>query len=216
LTDVAETDRGRATFQGMRAGIRWSVAIAGRMLQAARLLPPRVAVFYIAALATAAATRDRWTLVSATRPDDLRKLLDLAAGARSVAEIGSGPGWSSLALALTDRERRVISFDVEEVPVQRYARLVSRAARERVTFVRSAGVEGAASTPEAEFVFIDSSHRLDETLETFRAWEAKLRSGGLVAFHDYGNPQYPGVEQAVAELGLDGHVDGDLYIWRKP
>jgi predicted O-methyltransferase YrrM len=186
------------------------------MVQAIRLLPPRVAAFYIAALLTAAASRDRWTLMSATRPDDLRKLLDLAAGARSVAEIGTGPGWSSLALALVHPERRVTSFDVEDVPVQRYARLVPRSVRDRVTFVRSAGAEGAASAPECELVFIDSSHRLDETLETFRAWEANVPSGGLVAFHDHGNPQYPGVEQAVAQLGLDGRVDGELYVWRKP
>jgi predicted O-methyltransferase YrrM len=186
------------------------------MLQAVRLLPPRVALFYIVALAVAALSRDRWTLVSATRPDDLRKLLDLAAGARSVAEIGTGPGWSSFALALVHPERRVTSFDVEEVPAPRYARLVPRSVRDRVTFVRAAGAEGAASAPESEFVFIDSSHRLDETLETFRAWQANVSSGGLVAFHDYGNPQYPGVEQAIAQLGLDGRVDGDLYIWRKP
>jgi predicted O-methyltransferase YrrM len=186
------------------------------MLQAVRLLPPRVALFYIVALAVAAVSRDRWTLMSATRPNDLRKLVDLAAGARSVAEIGTGPGWSALALALVHPERRVTSFDVEEVPAQRYARLVPRSVRDRVTFIRSAGAEGAASAPESEFVFIDSSHRLDETLETFRAWQGNLRSGGLVAFHDYGNPQYPGVEQAVAQLGLDGRVDGELYIWRKP
>lgn len=200
----------------IRSSVRWALAIVVRLADAARRLPPRIAIFYAAALALAVLRRDRFTLVSATRPHDLEKLLELARGRTRIAEIGSGPGWSALALALDDPQRRVVSFDVEARPVHTYARLVPRSVRERVGFVLAGGAEGAEGGPQSDFVFIDSSHEFEETLETFAAWRPKLEPGALVVFHDYGNPQYPGVAQAVAELGLDGRVDGEVFIWRAP
>jgi hypothetical protein len=86
--------------------------------------------------------------------------------------------------------------------------------RERIRFVIAEGAGGAAGAPEVDFVFIDSSHQLEETVETFEAWRPKLRSPGTVVFHDYGNPQYPGVEQAVARLGLEGQAQGSVFVWR--
>ena len=192
------------------------MALTARAAQALRRLPLRVAIFYIAALALAVARRDRWTLVSATRPDDLEKLLALAGDARSVAEIGTGPGWTTVALALCDRERTIVSFDPEGRSAEAYARLVRKGTRDRIRFVRAAGAEGALHADPVDFVFLDSSHELEETKESFGAWEPHLRPGGVVVFHDYGNPIYPGVEQAVAELALDGTPDGNVYVWRKP
>jgi hypothetical protein len=40
--------------------------------------------------------------------------------------------------------------------------------------------------------------------------------GGVAAFHDYGHPEYPGVREAVAELGLEGREEGGLFVWRQP
>jgi predicted O-methyltransferase YrrM len=198
----------------VRGAARWTIAIARRGGQAVRLLPPRIALFYVGALALAVLTRDRFSLISATRPEDLEKLLRLAGDASAIAEIGTGTGWSAIALALADRRRHVISFDVEPRHAPRYARLVPRSVRERVEFVLAPGAEAAQNASAVDFVFIDSSHELDETVETFEAWRPKLTSGGVVAFHDYGDPLYPGVEQAVAQLGLAGRADGDVYIWR--
>jgi predicted O-methyltransferase YrrM len=210
--------RGILTGRGLHLGRRaaeWTLAVATRAVQAFRLLPPRIALFYVRALAVAVARRDRFTLASATRPDDLATLLKLAAGAHSVAEIGTGPGWSSIALALDDPQRRIVSFDVEPRPADRYARLVRQAVRDRIEFVLAEGAHGATSASEVDFVFIDSSHRRDETIETFEAWRPRVREGGAVAFHDYDNPQYPGVAEAVADLGLDGRIEGGVFIWRK-
>jgi predicted O-methyltransferase YrrM len=198
------------------SAVRWAAALARRAAQAVRELPLRIAAFYVAALALAVLRRDRWTLVSATRPRDLRILLSLSAGANVVAEIGTGPGWSSLALALAAPGRRVISFDVEDRGADRYARLVPRSVRERVEFVRAAGSDAAAQAGQVDFVFVDSSHQRDETIATFTAWRSKLSPGGVVVFHDYGHPSYPGVAEAVADLELDGHAEGDVYVWRSP
>ncbi len=40
--------------------------------------------------------------------------------------------------------------------------------------------------------------------------------GGAVAFHDYDHPEYPGVREAVEELGLRGQPVGGMFVWRKP
>jgi predicted O-methyltransferase YrrM len=186
----------------------------GHAAAAVRRLPPRVALFYVTALALAVVRRDRFTLASATRPDDLASLLELAGEATSVAEIGTGPGWSSIAMALAHPGRRIVSFDVTPRPAARYARLVPRSVRERIRFVLGEGAAGAAGAPEVDFVFIDSSHQLEETVETFEAWRPKLSSSGTVVFHDYGNRDYPGVKQAVAQLGLEGRAEGGVFVWR--
>jgi predicted O-methyltransferase YrrM len=201
-------------FHRVRRAAEWAAVISRHAATAVRRLPPRIALFYVRALALAVARRDRFTLASATRPDDLRALLELARGARSVAEIGTGPGWSSIALALAEPGRQIVSFDVEPRPVERYARLVPRSVRERIRFVLADGSDGAAGASEVDFVFIDSSHQLEETVATFEAWRPKLRSPGTVVFHDYGNPDYPGVEQAVAQLGLEGEARGGVFVWR--
>jgi predicted O-methyltransferase YrrM len=198
----------------MRRAAEWAAAITNHAAAAVRRLPPRVALFYVTALALAVIRRDRFTLASATRPGDLEALLELAGGATSVAEIGTGPGWSSIAIALAQPDCRIVSFDVEPRAAERYAQLVPRSVRERIRFVIGEGAGGATGASEVDFVFIDSSHQLEETVETFEAWRPKLRSPGTVVFHDYGNPDYPGVEQAVAQLGLEGSAQGGVFVWR--
>src|SRR5262249_2280408 len=131
-----------------------------------------------------------------------------------VAEIGTGPGWTALALALADPSRRVVSFDVEPRPAQLYARLAGGSARSRVTFVLASGEEGAPAADPVDFLFIDSSHQYEETLATFNAWKPKLEQGALVVFHDYENPRYPGVSKAIANLGLRGNTAGGVFTWR--
>jgi predicted O-methyltransferase YrrM len=198
----------------IRRAAEWAAAITSHAAAAVRRLPPRVALFYLTALALAVIRRDRFTLASATRPGDLEALLELARGATSMAEIGTGPGWSSIAIALAQPECRIVSFDVEPRPADRYARLVPRSVRERIRFVIGDGAGGASGAPEVDFVFIDSSHQLEETVATFEAWRPKLRSPGTVVFHDYGNPDFPGVEQAVTQLGLEGQAQGGVFVWR--
>jgi hypothetical protein len=198
----------------VRRSLEWTGALGARAFDAARRLPPRVALFYVCALALAVVRRDRFTLASATRPGDLETLLDLAEGSRTVVEVGTGPGWSALALAVADPHRQVVSFDLVPRRAETYARLVARSVRDRVRFVLAAGAEGTRQEDSVDFLFIDSSHELDETIETFEAWRPKLVPGAVVVFHDYGDPQYPGVKQAVSQLGLAGEVSGDVFIWR--
>ena len=50
-----------------------------------------------------------------------------------------------------------------------------------------------------------------EGLREFHAWRPNLAEGAIVVFHDYGNPEFPGVAEAVQEIGLPGEVVGASY-----
>jgi predicted O-methyltransferase YrrM len=148
-----------------------------------------------------------------TRPDSLARLLELAAGRRNVVEIGTAAAWSSISLALADRRRRVTTHD-RWVWAGRaeYLGLVGRRTRSRITFVQAPG-EASAGVHDVDFLFIDGSHERHETEETFRTWRPALARDAIVAFHDYG-PEYPGVAEAVEDLGLEGDILADTFVWR--
>ena len=81
-----------------------------------------------------------------------------------------------------------------------YLALLPRSARERLELVPAPGHE--AQGDGIDLLFVDSSHDRDATVAELRAWQPRLAPGALVVLHDYGNPAYPGVAEAVAELGL--------------
>lgn len=181
------------------------------------LLPRPVAGFWLRAMRRAQAEHDTWSIDVACRPAELRVLLDTLAPARRVAEIGTAAAWTTCCLALAQPGREVHSWDVEEHPErERYLALLAPADRARVHLHARPGGLGPADPPPVDAVFIDSSHEYDETVATFRTWEPAVAPGGIVAFHDWRDDAYPGVTQAVSDLGLEGEGRGHLYVWRKP
>ena len=186
-----------------------------RLLLATRALPARAALFKARAMLRAARLKDDWALQSSTRPADVAELLRLAEGRRLVVELGTATGWTAGCLLLADRKRRLMSFD----PVVRehrdaYLGLLPRNARERLELVPAPGHE--ARGVHVELLFVDSSHDRNATVAEFRAWEPRLAPGALVVLHDYGNPAYPGVAEAVEELGLGGREHAGLWLWDAP
>jgi predicted O-methyltransferase YrrM len=135
-----------------------------------------------------------------------------------VVELGTGTAWSAIALALENEARRVVSCDPCVRPEREaYLDLAPRAARERIELRRESDSAGSRPGDEpVELLFIDSSHEREPTVTAFRAWRDALAPGAVVVFHDHGNPHYPGVRQAVAELGLAGRESGSLFVWRAP
>jgi predicted O-methyltransferase YrrM len=163
----------------------------------------------------AARLGDEWALQSSTRPADVAELLRLARGRRRAVELGTATGWTSGALLLAEPQRRLTSFD----PIARehrdaYLRLLPRSARERLELVRAPGHE--ARGDGVELLFVDSSHDREATVAEVTAWRPRLAPGALVVLHDYANPAYPGVAQAVAELGLAGREHAGLWLWEAP
>lgn len=187
-------------------------------LQAASLalLPRPVARFWYEALRRARAEHDTWSIDVACRPAELRVLLEVLDGACRVAEIGTAASWTTCCLALAQPGREVHSWDVEAHPErERYLALLSPEDRARVHLHDRPGGLGPADPPPVDAVFIDSSHEYDETIATFHTWEPALAAGGVIAFHDWQDDTYPGVTQAVRDLGLRGDARGHLFVWRK-
>jgi predicted O-methyltransferase YrrM len=200
-------------------GMRGSVAAATVRRNAVLLrLPPRVARFYSRARRTAARTGDEWSLQSATGPEALALLLRLARGRRRVVEIGTGTAWTTAALALADRRRRVLSFDPRVWPERdRYLELAGPGARSRIELVAGGGEDGPGDRSfRPDMLFVDGSHERDLTIRTFESWRPALAPGAIVAFHDHENPAYPGVTEAIRALGLEGESAGGVFVWRAP
>jgi predicted O-methyltransferase YrrM len=192
-----------------------AVVAQGRaMLQ----MPRPASSFFARAIWRAWRTGDQVSPRGAAHPRELAQLLRAARGAQNVVEVGTGMAWTAIALTVSDPTRQVTSLDVWERPERdRYLALLSPQARQRLRLVTQAGEDGPGDLIDSvDFLFIDSSHTKEETLQTFDRWKDVVRPGGAVAFHDYGNPKYPGVAEAIEELGLDGEQSHLLFVWAKP
>jgi len=180
-----------------------------------RPLPPRVAWFLWQARRHAVRSGDQFSLASAARPVQLAALLDLARGRDRVVELGTGSGWSAIALALEDSGRRVVSYDPVVRPEREaYLAMVSAAVRQRIDLRDEADTAGPRPDESADLLFIDSSHDRESVLAAFGTWRSALAPGAVVAFHDYGHAEYPGVREAVLELALSGEESDGMFVWR--
>ncbi len=210
----AVTSEGRARVVKGRLRALASVArIELRECRAFRHLPPRVSWFLVRARLRARRTGDLFAITSSLAPADLARLLRLAGDRTEIAELGTAHGWTAAALALALEDRHVVTFDPVERPErERYLALLDDRARARIEYVAAAGATGPRPV---QLLYIDSSHEREETLAEVRAWRPLMPPGSLIVFDDYENPAYPGVTEAVAELGLAGErVGGRLFTHR--
>jgi hypothetical protein len=188
-------------------------AVELRWLASLPALPPRVAWFQLRARRLAHGTGDVFSLTSATRPPDLRTLLSLARGRRRVVELGTATGWTTISLALADPERCVLSCDVvERAEPQRYLGLVDGSVRDRIQLAIRPGSDGPLSAAPVDLLYIDSSHDREQTVAEVLAWRPSLSPGAVIVFDDYTHPAFPGVHEAIVELGLAGRQRGTLFV----
>lgn len=70
---------------------------------------------------------------------------------------------------------------------------------DRRTLVRRRSVDAAASVADAalDFVFLDGDHSEAGVSADISAWWPKIKDHGLLAGHDYGHADFPGVKAAV-------------------
>lgn len=184
-------------------------------LRALRFLPWRVAVFQWRAWRLAGRLGDEFGRVSSTRPWKLATLLKLAADAQFVVELGTAHAWTTISLALTHPDRDVVSYDPDERRERaRYLQLVPEQVRRRVTFVCQRGDSGPTTDRPVDLLYIDTLHQRADTIQELDAWRPVLREGAWIVIDDYDHPDYPGVREAVSELGLAGDVRDNLFIHR--
>lgn len=150
---------------------------------------------------------------------ELMALIEMSAG-RDVMELGAFCGLSAWGMAIT--AKHVTSIDTfsaatdgqrqtrELTTLEAYKQATARF--NNVTFVVATseiaardpycGVAQTTDAPPSEFdfIFIDATHTYEELKLDIQRWWPKLRSGGVMAFHDYKHDNYPGVQQAVDEI----------------
>lgn len=145
--------------------------------------------------------------------EDIAAVLSLARGAETIAEIGTGNAFTSIVLARQYPAARIVTVDPFEHRYRRhYIEMMGVRSLEIWTQRGDAGPNGLSAI---DLVFIDSSHERDDTIAEFLAWGPAVRVGGAIAFHDY-RAGWPGVDEAIADLGLKGDVMGrSVFVWRK-
>lgn len=179
------------------------------------LLPRRVAFFYLRALVYAVMKRDYSSLCGATRPRELVPLLRAAGSRRRLVEIGTGTAWTTICLALANEEAQVVSYDIiPSLYRGPYLAMLDQAARGRIDLITRDGND-PAEPGVVDFVFVDASHECADTIRSFNVWKGLVAGDGVIAFHDYADPRWPGVTDAVRQLGLGGTAHGHLYVWTK-
>ena len=92
--------------------------------------------------------------------------------------------------------------------------MVPDSVRDQVELRDERDTAGPRPGDAAELLFIDSSHDRESVLAAFLAWRVALIPGAVVAFHDYGHPEYPGVREAILELGLVGRETEGIFVWQ--
>lgn len=92
--------------------------------------------------------------------------------------------------------------DPEAFMEQAYRDAMKRLARLNATIVRQFSVDAAKTVPDGslDFVYIDGNHGFNSVLSDLKAWAPKVRAGGFVAGHDYGEFSHKPFVQVVAAV----------------
>ena len=89
-------------------------------------------------------------------------------------------GWLDTKNAMPREEAEVFIEEAHQMARERLAPL-------NATIVRKFSTEAAQDVPDRslDFVYIDGNHVFDAVMEDLTVWSTKVKSGGIVAGHDY-------------------------------
>lgn len=146
------------------------------------------------------------------------ELLLLAAEARKCrggwfVELGSAEGRSAMVLCKAARLAGSSFVTVDRCMEQSLTMEVLRSRGGRTAQRETWDVPDYVD--EVAFLFMDASHDKKGVLAELDAWLPLVVEGGTVAVHDYENPEFPGVKEAVRGLGEPWWQHGHLAVWRK-
>jgi predicted O-methyltransferase YrrM len=65
-----------------------------------------------------------------------------------------------------------------------------------------------------DMIFLDANHEYEAVKQDIKTWWPRIKTGGIIAFHDYGHDDYKGVKRAVDETFGDlGPYDPANQQW---
>jgi len=78
-----------------------------------------------------------------------------------------------------------------------------------VTYIRKTSMEGVKDIPinSLDFVYIDGNHTFDFAMEDIIHWSRRVRSGGIIACHDFHYGSNVEVVMAVESYTRANHID---------
>jgi hypothetical protein len=134
-----------------------------------------------------------------------------AKGFTSGAEIGVADGRNSLMLCQNIPGLNLLCVDPweqyranprggpQDQHDDNYRKARERLASFRATLVRAKSMDAVRDVPLAslDFVYIDGHHGFDYVMQDVTEWSKRVRSGGIVAGHDFYHFKWAGVCEAV-------------------
>jgi hypothetical protein len=157
---------------------------------------------------------------TAITDEETTRLGELSAG-RRVLEVGSAYGYSAAVMAVAGAER-VIAVDPHCALPSRdvmSACLGALGLSGRVDMVLDYSTTVlprlAAEGQRFGLVFIDGDHRADAAAADARMALSLMKPGGMLACHDYRDPDCPGVAQALDEMFPGGPDRLTGTLWEK-
>lgn len=142
-----------------------------------------------------------------------------------VVGIGAGAGTHTLAILETTEDCVIFSIDTacgeDPINTNEHLRLREAYAADGQTYAETGHViriwgdskiVGKRWPVPIDFLFIDGGHLEPEITGDIQVWLHHLKPGGIVAFHDYGSPNWGAVKEVVdrlvvGELEMIKHVD---------
>lgn len=88
----------------------------------------------------------------------------------------------------------------------------------KVKIIKGISWDMAVNVPDEtiDFIYLDANHSLEAVKKDLEAWYPKLKVGGIMAGHDYLNPDY-GVEQSARafchKIGTDIYTIPEQHSW---
>jgi hypothetical protein len=91
--------------------------------------------------------------------------------------------------------------------------------KERAVILRQTSFNASQTIQDKslDYVFIDAEHTYEGVSADIKLWLPKVKPGGWIGGHDYGNlPRFPGVQKAVDEAFPEGvELDGDCTWFKR-
>ena len=142
-----------------------------------------------------------------------------------IVEVGVADGHSAIFLAetLADMNKEFELYLIESMDYGGdeqantiIKNIIKSGLGDRITLIQSGSLDASCKWPDgwAHFVFIDASHKYEETKADIRLWYRKVIDGGILAGHDMN--ESCGVWQAVKEVIPAAKVvdtEKNLGVW---
>lgn len=138
---------------------------------------------------------------------ELEQLIDMACN-QDVLEVGSFRGLSAWGMASVARSLRCVdTFRANSAGQQQMQQMTTFVDLNRsisrysnVTYFIGTSEDAAKLLhDDYGFIFLDAMHDYESVKADIERWWPKVLPGGVMAFHDYGHGDFPGVKQAVDE-----------------